>query len=66
MTYFLLFGLGFSGTFALMLGVYLVRKWWKKKGEDRDWQLHVLKVLKRGEQFEDYETWEENRRMNLK
>jgi hypothetical protein len=66
MTYVLVFVLVWLVTFALIIGVSVVRKRWKKRGEGHLWELRARKVLNRGEAPEDHESWEENQKINLK
>ena len=66
MTFVIIFGLVVSVTFAAIIAEVMMRKYWQRKGDARDFEKHVRKLMKPGTTLEDYETWEQNRRMNLK
>ena len=66
MTFVIIFGLVVSVTFAAIIAEVMMRKYWQRKGDARDFEKHVRKLMKPGSTLEDYETWEQNRRMNLK
>ena len=66
MTFVIIFGLVMSVTFAAIIAEVMMRKYWQRKGDARDFEKHVRKLMKPGTTLEDYETWEQNRRMNLK
>ena len=55
-----------SVTFAAIIAEVMMRKYWQRKGDARDFEKHVRKLMKPGTPLEDHETWEQNRRMNLK
>jgi hypothetical protein len=66
LTFVIIFGLVMSVTFAAIIAEVMMRKYWQRKGDARDFEKHVRKLMKPGSTLEDYETWEQNRRMNLK